>query len=69
LAINSPYNTYKFAGLPPGPISNPGESSLEAAFNPSETDYLYYIHDNEGQIHYAKTLAEHNANVAKYLGK
>jgi UPF0755 protein len=69
LAINSPYNTYKFAGLPPGPISNPGESSLEAAFNPSETDYLYYIHDNEGQIHYAKTLAEHNANIAKYLGK
>lgn len=69
LAINSLYNTYKFAGLPPGPISNPGESSLEAAFNPSETDYLYYIHDKTGQIHYAKTLAEHNANVAKYLGK
>jgi UPF0755 protein len=69
LAINSPYNTYKFAGLPPGPISNPGESSLEAAFNPSETDFLYYIHDKEGQIHYAKTLAEHNTNIAKYLGK
>jgi UPF0755 protein len=69
LSINSPYNTYKFAGLPPGPISNPGQSSLEAAFNPSETDYFYYIHDNEGKIHYAETLVEHNANVAKYLGK
>ena len=69
LKINSPYNTYKFAGLPPAPIANPGLSSLTAAFNPAETDYLYYIHDSTGQIHYAKTLTEHNANVAKYLGK
>jgi UPF0755 protein len=67
LKINSPYNTYKFAGLPPAPIANPGLSSLKAAFNPAATDFLYYIHDSTGQIHYARTLAEHNANVAKYL--
>jgi UPF0755 protein len=67
LKINSPYNTYKFAGLPPGPIANPGLASLKAAFAPEATDYLYYLHDSTGQIHYAKTLAEHNANVAKYL--
>jgi UPF0755 protein len=69
LKINSSYNTYKFAGLPPAPIANPGLSSLKAAFNPATTDYLYYIHDSAGQIHYAKTLSEHNANIAKYLGK
>jgi len=68
LKIDSDYNTYKFSGLPPGPISNPGASSLEAAFNPARTDFWYYIHDKEGQIHYAKTLTEHNANVVKYLG-
>lgn len=69
LKINSPYNTYKFAGLPPAPIANPGLSSLKAAFNPAKTDYLYYIHDSTGQIHYAKMLSEHKANVAKYFGK
>jgi UPF0755 protein len=69
LKVNSLYNTYKYAGLPPGPIANPGLSSLKAAFNPAQTDYLYYIHDPTGQIHYAKTLAEQNANIAKYLGK
>ena len=69
LKINSPYNTYKFTGLTPTPIANPGLSSLKAAFNPATTDYLYYIHDSTGQIHYARTLAEHNANVAKYIGK
>lgn len=67
LSINSPYNTYKFTGLPPTPIANPGLSSLTAAFNPTASDYLYYIHDPSGQIHYAKTLAEQNANIAKYL--
>jgi len=67
LKINSPYNTYKFTGLPPTPIANPGLSSLKAAFDPAQTDYLYYIHDSSGQIHYAKTLSEHNANIAKYL--
>jgi UPF0755 protein len=69
LKINSAYNTYEHQGLPPAPIANPGFSSLRAAFDPSQTDYFYYIHDSTGQIHYAKTLVEHNANVAKYLKK
>ena len=67
LKIDSPYNTYKNSGLPPSPICNPGLNSLIAAYHPSPTDYIYYIHDTTGQIHYAKTLDEHNANVAKYL--
>jgi UPF0755 protein len=69
LNISSGYNSYKFTGLPPAPIANPGLSSLEAAANPQQNDYWYYIHDSTGQIHYAKTIEEHNANVAKYLGK
>jgi UPF0755 protein len=69
LKVNSLYNTYKYAGLPPAPIANPGLSSFKAALNPAQTDYLYYISDTSGQIHYAKTLAEQNANIAKYLGK
>lgn len=69
LSINSPYNTYKFQRLPPSPIANPGLSSLQAAFNPTPSPYWYYIHDQDGKIHYAKTLEEHNANIAKYLGK
>lgn len=67
LTINSPYNTYKFPGLPPGPICNPGYDSLYAAFHPTESDYMYYISDNNGVMHYAKSLADHNANIAKYL--
>jgi UPF0755 protein len=69
LKINSSYNTYKFRGLPPGPIASPGLSSIEAVMNPEKSDFWYYIHDSDGKIHYAKTLAEHNANIAKYLGK
>lgn len=69
LAINSPYNTYKFQGLPPAPIANPGLTAIKAAYNPQDSDYWYYIHDNSGVIHYAKTLEEHNQNIAKYLGK
>jgi UPF0755 protein len=64
--INSPYNTYANPGLPPGPISNPGLASIKAALNPAKTDYLYYISDPNGVNHYAKTLAEHNANIQKY---
>ncbi len=67
LSIDSPYNTYKNRGLPPAPICNPGENSLTAAFHPLNTGYVYYVNDSQGTIHYAKTLAEHNANVAKYL--
>ncbi len=67
LATTSSYNTYKNQGLPPTPIANPGLSSIKAALNPTTNDYWYYIHDNSGVIHYAKTLAEHNTNIAKYL--
>ncbi len=63
---NSPYNTYTRAGLPPGPIANPGLSSLEAAVNPSDTQYLYYITDGNGVNRYAETLEEHGANIEKY---
>jgi UPF0755 protein len=66
LKLNSPFNTYKNTGLPPTPISNPGFSALEAVANPADTNYLYYISDANGVNHYAKTLAEHNANIAKY---
>ena len=69
LKINSRFNTYKFTGLPPSPIANPGISSITAAFHPTANDYFYYIHDSNSQIHYAKTLEEHNANIRKYLGK
>jgi UPF0755 protein len=67
LEINSPYNTYKFTGIPPAPISSPGFSSIEAVVRPKESDYLYYIHESNGTIHYARTLSEHNTNIAKYL--
>ena len=64
--INSPYNTYTNPGLPPGPISNPGLASIKASLNPAKTDYLFYISDANGTNHYAKTMAEHNANIKKY---
>lgn len=65
--LNSPYNTYKYPGLPPGPISSPGLSSINAAINPVKSDYWYYIHDEKGEIHYAQDLDEHNANIRQYL--
>lgn len=65
--LNNSYNTYVNNALPPGPIANPGLLSLKAAIYPAESDYLFYIHDEDGKIHYAKTLAEHNQNVARYL--
>lgn len=65
--INSRYNTYQFGGLPPGPIANPGLSSISAAIQSVETSYWYYLHDQKGVIHYAETLEEHNANIQKYL--
>ncbi len=65
--IDSPYNTYANTGLPPGPISNPGIASIRAAIYPKETSYWFYLHDPSGAVHYAETLDEHNANIAKYL--
>jgi UPF0755 protein len=65
--IKSPFNTYLNPGLPPQPICNPGLSAINALANPTTTDYMYYIHDTEGVAHYAVTLVEHEANVAKYL--
>lgn len=65
-SVASDYNTYLFAGLPPAPISNPGLFALRAAANPSNTDYLYYLHDKNRKIRYANTLAEHNANINKF---
>ena len=66
LEINSPYNTYRHAGLPPGPIANPGEASLRAAISPAKTDYMYFVANDEGGHFFSKTLAEHNRNVTRY---
>ncbi len=65
-SVISNYNTYLHPGLPPGPISNPGLEALRAAASPADTDYLYYIHDKDQKIRYAKTLSEHNNNIEKY---
>lgn len=65
--IDSPYNTYRFPGLPPGPIASPGEAALEAALNPTPGDWTYFVTVNleTGETLFASTLAEHNANVAQ----
>ncbi len=66
-SIKSVYNTYAHPGLPPAPICNPGLNALKAVANPKESPYWYYITDDNGVMHYAETLSEHNANVKKYL--
>ncbi len=66
VASDTAYNTYKINGLPPGPIANPGRASLEAVLNPPDTGYLYFVADGSGGHAFAKTLEEHNANVAKW---
>ena len=63
----SVYNTYLHVGLPPKPICNPGLESIRAAAEPADTDYMFYIHDSEGKIHYARTGEEHQQNMQKYL--
>ncbi|WP_239984625.1 endolytic transglycosylase MltG [Lentibacillus sediminis] len=67
LEVDSPYNTYQINTLPIGPISNFAESSLAAILNPEDSDYLYFLHDSEGQIHYAETYDGHEQNIADHM--
>ncbi len=69
LKIDSPYNTYKYRGLPPTPIGNPGLNAIEAAISPKESPYLYWLSAKDGTTIFSKTLDEHNAARAKYLSK
>ena len=65
--LDSPYNTYLHKGRPPAPICNPGLAAIDAVINSEDSEYLYYLHDSEGQIHPAKTYGEHLENIDKYL--
>jgi UPF0755 protein len=69
LQFDSPYNTYRYAGLPPGPIASPGRASLDAAASPPEAPYLYFVSKNDGSHAFAATLDEHNRNVHEYQVK
>jgi UPF0755 protein len=66
LQFDSPYNTYRKAGMPPGPIANPGRASLEAALHPANSEFLYFVSDANGHHRFARTLDEHSRNVAAY---
>jgi len=66
MQFRSRYNTYKYPGLPPGPIGNPGKSALEAALHPAASDYYYFVADAQGHHRFARTIEEHNKNVASY---
>ncbi len=66
LQFDSPYNTYRYTGLPPGPIANPGVASLRAALHPAHTDFLYFVSDNNGHHRFARSPQEHARNVASY---
>jgi UPF0755 protein len=66
MRFNSRYNTYRYPGLPPGPIGNPGKSALEAAMHPAQSDYYYFVADAAGHHRFAHTIEEHNNNVASY---
>jgi UPF0755 protein len=66
MQVDSPYNTYRHPGMPPGPIGNPGKTSLEAALHPAQTNYYYFVSNGEGHHNFASSLEEHNRNVAAY---
>ncbi len=66
MRINSPYNTYRYVGLPPGPIGNPGRLALEAAMHPATSDFYYFVSDGHGHHRFARSLREHNRNVVDY---
>jgi UPF0755 protein len=66
LAIDSPYNTYRYRGLPPGPIAAPGRAALEAALAPADAKFLYFVSRNDGSHVFAETLRQHNANVQRF---
>ena len=66
LELDSPYNTYRYAGLPPGPIASPGRESLRAALAPASVPDLYFVSKNDGSHVFAETLAEHNRNVQEW---
>jgi UPF0755 protein len=66
MQTDSPYNTYRHPGLPPGPIANPGKTSLEAALHPAASDYYYFVSNGNGHHNFARSLEEHNKNVAKF---
>lgn len=65
--MNSPYNTYLNPGLPPAPIANPGLEAIKAVIYPTKTEYMFYLHGKDGVAHYAKTIEEHEKNIANYL--
>jgi UPF0755 protein len=69
LSLDSPYNTYRFTGLPPAPIGNPGADALEAALHPAQTPYFYFLTDVTGKVYYAKTFEEHGRNRIKAFGQ
>ena len=67
--IDSPYNLYQNRGLPPTPICNPGLETIRDVIQPTNSKYLFYLADTEGNVHYATTLEEHNLNKARYLSR
>ncbi len=67
LQVDAVPGTYNYKGLPPAPVDNPGLVAIEAAVNPTDSPYLYYLHDASGTVHYASTFAQHQQNIKKYL--
>ncbi len=64
--IDSPYNTYRYPGLPKGPIASPGKAAIEAALHPAQTHYLYFLNDQSGKLHFSATLEEHQKQMKQY---